>query len=168
MKPERGFRDRSRGRSCPPPAAGRHRPPSTRRRGRWSRARAFWPPRIIDIAAEARWSTASFHNYYDSKEAMVREWAVRFRDEARGTAAGRRRTRPHRTAERCVRGRRRALEHLPPPARRDHQRCLSWRPSATISREYWADICALLIALVTKMVQQAQRQGCCAGAMTRT
>ena len=38
---------------------------------------------ISDIAAEAGRSTASFYNYYDSKEAMVREWAVRFRDEAR-------------------------------------------------------------------------------------
>ena len=37
---------------------------------------------ISDIAAEAGKSTASFYNYYDSKEAMVREWAVRFRDEA--------------------------------------------------------------------------------------
>ena len=38
---------------------------------------------ISDIAAEAGKSTASFYNYYDSKEAMVREWALRFRDEAR-------------------------------------------------------------------------------------
>ena len=37
---------------------------------------------IADIAAEAGRSTASFYNYYDSKEAMVREWALRFRDEA--------------------------------------------------------------------------------------
>ena len=32
---------------------------------------------ISDNAAEAGKSTASFYNYYDSKEAMVREWAVR-------------------------------------------------------------------------------------------
>ena len=36
---------------------------------------------IADIAAEAGRSTASFYNYYDSKEAMVREWALRFRAE---------------------------------------------------------------------------------------
>ncbi|MBX9919756.1 MAG: TetR/AcrR family transcriptional regulator, partial [Mycolicibacterium frederiksbergense] len=41
---------------------------------------------IADIAAEAGRSTASYYNYYDSKEAMVREWAVRFRDEARERA----------------------------------------------------------------------------------
>ena len=37
---------------------------------------------VSDIAAEAGRSTASFYNYYDSKEAMIREWALRFRDEA--------------------------------------------------------------------------------------
>ena len=36
---------------------------------------------IADIAAEAGRSTASFYNYYDSKEEMVREWALRFRDK---------------------------------------------------------------------------------------
>ena len=38
---------------------------------------------IADITGQAGKSTASFYNYYDSKEAMVREWAMRFRDEAR-------------------------------------------------------------------------------------
>ena len=37
---------------------------------------------IGEIAAEAGRSAASFYNYYDSKEAMVRQWALRFRDEA--------------------------------------------------------------------------------------
>ena len=75
---------------------------------------------ISDIAAEAGKSTASFYNYYDSKESMVREWAVRFRDEARD----RRRRRPSRPDQprALIRSRRRALEHLPQPARRDHQR----------------------------------------------
>ena len=41
---------------------------------------------ISDIAAEAGKSTASFYNYYDSKESMVREWALRFLDEARDRA----------------------------------------------------------------------------------
>mgnify|MGYP000479263009 CR=1 FL=1 len=37
---------------------------------------------VSDIATEASRSTASFYNYYDSKEAMVRTWAQRFQDEA--------------------------------------------------------------------------------------
>jgi len=36
---------------------------------------------IADIAAEAGRSAASFYNYYDSKDAMVRQWALRFRYE---------------------------------------------------------------------------------------
>ena len=76
---------------------------------------------ISDIAAEAGKSTASFYNYYDSKEAMVREWAVRFRDEATGTIAGGRGTRLDQLGA-VLQGRGRTLEHLPQPAGRDHQR----------------------------------------------
>jgi len=36
---------------------------------------------IADIATQAGRSTPSFYNYYDSKDMMVREWALRFRDE---------------------------------------------------------------------------------------
>jgi len=116
---------------------------------------------IADIAAEAGRSTASYYNYYDSKEAMVREWAVRFRDEARdrvlaadepgltnadraqAAAAAHWNTYRHRLAEII------AVSQL-----------------AMVSddfAQYWAEICALPIALITKMVQQAQRDGYCAG-----
>lgn len=116
---------------------------------------------IADIATEAGRSTASFYNYYDSKEAMVREWAVRFRDEARdrviaanepdlsnaerahAAAAAHWHTYRHRLAEII------AVSQL-----------------ATVSEDFaqhWAEICALPIALITKMVQQAQRDGYGAG-----
>ena len=76
---------------------------------------------ISDIAAEAGKSTASFYNYYDSKEAMVREWAVRFRDEARERS--RAAAEPGLTNwERSLSGGGGALAHLPQPAGRDHQR----------------------------------------------
>ena len=87
---------------------------------------------IADIAAEAGRSTASFYNYYDSKEAMVRQWALRFRDEARDR---------HRLAE-----------------------IISVSQLAMINddfAQYWRDICALPISLVTTMVKDAQRQGFC-------
>ena len=45
--------------------------------------KGFLATTISDIAAEADKSTASFYNYYDSKESMVREWAQRFLDDAR-------------------------------------------------------------------------------------
>jgi len=114
---------------------------------------------ISDIAAEAGKSTASFYNYYDSKEAMVREWAVRFRDEARERS-------------------RAAAEPGLPNWERSYQAVAAhWhtyrnRLAEIISvsqlamvnddfAEYWNDICSLPIALITRMVQDAQRQGFC-------
>src|ERR1700745_1613601 len=41
---------------------------------------------ISDIAAEAGRSTASFYNYYDSKESMVREWIQRLLAHATDSA----------------------------------------------------------------------------------
>lgn len=116
---------------------------------------------IADIATEAGRSTASYYNYYDSKEAMVREWAIRFRDEAHdrviaanepglsnaerahAAAAAHWHTYRHRLAEII------AVSQL-----------------AMVSEDFaqhWAEICALPIALITKMVQRAQRDGYCAG-----
>ena len=70
-----------------------HRAPLPTDRGRRTRTaidaaartviarKGFLATTIADIASEADRSTASFYNYYDSKEAMIREWALRFRDE---------------------------------------------------------------------------------------
>ena len=115
---------------------------------------------ISDIAAEAGKSTASFYNYYDSKEAMVREWAVRFRDEAR--------ERSRAAAERGLTNWERSYE-----AAAAHWNTYRNRLAEIISvsqlaminddfAEYWADICSLPIGLITQMVKQAQRQGFCA------
>ena len=114
---------------------------------------------ISDIAAEAGKSTASFYNYYDSKEAMVREWAVRFRDEARERVAGGRRTRPDQLGA-LVPGGGRAWNTY----RNRLAEIISVSQLAMISddfAEYWADICSLPIGLITQMVEQAQRQGFC-------
>lgn len=116
---------------------------------------------IADIAAEAGRSTASYYNYYDSKEAMVREWAVRFRDEARQRAMA--------AAEPGLTDAERA--HAAAAAHWNTYRhrlaeIIAVSQLATVSddfAQYWTDICALPIALITKMVQQAQRNGCCAG-----
>ena len=114
---------------------------------------------ISDIAAEAGRSTASFYNYYDSKEAMVREWALRFRDEARerSRAAGK----PGLTNwERSYQA---AAAHWTTYRNRLAE-IISVSQLAMISddfAEYWADICSLPIGLVTQMVKQSQRQGFC-------
>jgi AcrR family transcriptional regulator len=115
---------------------------------------------ISDIAAEAGKSTASFYNYYDSKEAMVREWAVRFRDEAR--------ERSRAAAEPGLTNWERSYEAAAAHWHTYRNRLaeiISVSQLAMISddfAEYWADICSLPIGLTTQMVKQAQRQGFCA------
>ena len=116
---------------------------------------------ISDIAAEAGKSTASFYNYYDSKEAMVREWAVRFRDEAR--------ERSRAAAEPGLTHRQRSYQ-----AAAAHWNTYRHRLAEIISvsqlamisddfAQYWSEICSLPIALITTMVEHAQRQGFCTG-----
>jgi AcrR family transcriptional regulator len=115
---------------------------------------------ISDIAAESGRSTASFYNYYDSKEAMVREWALRFRDEARDRARSAtepelsNRERVHRAAAAHWNTYRHRLAEM-----------ISVSQLAMVNddfAQYWADICELPISLVTTMVKQAQQQGFCA------
>src|SRR6202171_1252329 len=112
---------------------------------------------IADIAAEAGKSTASFYNYYDSKEAMVREWAVRFRDEAKDRARA--------AAKPGLTNRERSYE-----AAAAHWQTYRNRLAEIISvsqlamvnddfAQYWADICSLPISLITATVKQAQREG---------
>jgi len=115
---------------------------------------------ISDIAAEAGKSTASFYNYYDSKEAMVREWAVRFRDEAR--------VRSQAAAEPGLtnweRSYKAAAAHWNTYRNRLAE-IISVSQLAMISDDfagYWAEICSLPIELITHMVKQAQRHGFCA------
>ncbi len=114
---------------------------------------------ISDIAVEAGKSTASFYNYYDSKEAMVREWAVRFRDEARErslAAAKPGLTNWERSYEAAA-----AHWHT---YRNRLAEIISVSQLAMVNddfAEYWNDICSLPIALITDMVKYAQRQGFC-------
>src|SRR6187551_485617 len=105
---------------------------------------------ISDIAAEAGKSTASFYNYYDSKEAMVREWAVRFRDEAR--------VRSQAAAEPGLtnweRSYKAAAAHWNTYRNRLAE-IISVSQLAMISddfAEYWTDICSFPIELITHMV----------------
>ena len=116
---------------------------------------------ISDIAAEAGKSTASFYNYYDSKEAMVREWAVRFRDEARERS--RAAAQPGLTN--WDRSYQAAAAHWTTYQNRLAE-IISVSQLAMINddfAQYWADICSLPIALITQMVKHAQRHGFCSG-----
>lgn len=116
---------------------------------------------VADIASEAGRSTASFYNYYDSKEAMVREWAVRFRDEAR--------TRSLSAARPGLSNRERSYQAAAAHWNTYRNRLaeiIAVSQMAMISddfAEYWNEICSLPIALITSLVKQAQREGFCPG-----
>jgi AcrR family transcriptional regulator len=114
---------------------------------------------ISDIAAEAGKSTASFYNYYDSKESMVREWAVRFRDEARERA--RAAAEPGLTNwERSYQA---AAAHWYTYRNRLAE-IISVSQLAMVSDDfagYWNEICSLPITLITQVIENAQRQGFC-------
>jgi AcrR family transcriptional regulator len=115
---------------------------------------------ISDIAAEAGKSTASFYNYYDSKEAMVREWALRFRDEAR--------ERSRAAAEPGLSNWERSYTAVAAHWHTYRHRLaeiISVSQLAMINEdfaEYWREICSLPTALISQMVKHAQQQGFCA------
>lgn len=116
---------------------------------------------IADIAAEAGRSTASFYNYYDSKDAMVREWALRFRDEVNQRALPVIR---HGQSDR-ERAQQAAAAHWHTYRNRLAE-MISVSQLAMINddfAQYWADICAIPTSFITEMVRRAQAQGYCAG-----
>lgn len=114
---------------------------------------------ISDIAAEAGRSTASFYNYYDSKEAMVREWAQRFRDEARDRALAA--TGPE--LSNWERSHRAAAAHWDTYRHRLAE-VIGISQLAMVNDDFaqcWAEICEVPISLITSMVKHAQHQGFC-------
>jgi AcrR family transcriptional regulator len=116
---------------------------------------------IADIAAEAGRSTASFYNYYDSKEAMVREWALRFRDEANQPALT--------VTRHGLTNRERAQEAVAVHWHTYRNRLaeiISVSQLAMINddfAQYWVDICAIPTSFIAEMVRRAQSDGYCAG-----
>ncbi|MGH3576116.1 MAG: TetR/AcrR family transcriptional regulator [Mycobacterium sp.] len=116
---------------------------------------------IADIAAEAGRSTASFYNYYDSKEAMVREWALRFRDEAsqRALTVIRHGISNHERAHEA------AAAHWYTYRNRLAE-MISVSQLAMVNddfAQYWAEMCAIPISFITETVRRAQADGYCAG-----
>jgi AcrR family transcriptional regulator len=116
---------------------------------------------IADIATEAGRSTASFYNYYDSKEAMVREWGLRFRDEVNQRA--------QLVVQHGLSNRERAHQ-----AAAAHWHTYKHRLAEMISvsqlaminddfAQYWAEICAIRTLFIAEMVRRAQSDGFCAG-----
>ncbi|QLL07975.1 TetR/AcrR family transcriptional regulator [Mycobacterium vicinigordonae] len=116
---------------------------------------------IADIAAEAGRSAASFYNYYDSKEAMVRQWALRFRDEANERAAS---VTQHGLSER-ERAHQAAAAHWHTYRHRLAE-MISVSQLAMVNddfAEHWAEMCSIPTSFIAESVRRAQSQGYCAG-----
>ena len=114
---------------------------------------------VSDIAAEAGKSTASFYNYYDSKEAMVREWALRFQAEVTErakTVTGHglsNRERVHEAAAAHWHTYRSRLAEM-----------ISVSQLAMVTPDFarhWDELCSLPIHFITDMVKRAQADGHC-------
>jgi AcrR family transcriptional regulator len=116
---------------------------------------------IADIAAEAGRSTASFYNYYDSKESMVREWALRFHDEVseRAKPVTQHGLSSRERAQRAAAAHWHTYKHL-------LAEMVSVSQLAMVNDDfarYWAEICAIPTSFITEMVRRAQADGYCAG-----
>jgi AcrR family transcriptional regulator len=114
---------------------------------------------IADIAAEAGRSAASFYNYYDSKEEMVRQWALRFRNEANLRSLA--------VIEHGLSDRERAYElaaSIWDSYRKRFAEMIGVSQLAMINEDFaqhWKEICELPLAFVAENVRRAQAQGYC-------
>jgi AcrR family transcriptional regulator len=114
---------------------------------------------IADIAAEAGRSAASFYNYYDSKEEMVRQWALRFHHEANLRSLA--------VIEHGLSDRERAYElaaAIWDSYRKRFAEMIGVSQLAMINddfAQYWKEICELPLAYVAENVRRAQAQGYC-------
>ncbi|WP_156772223.1 TetR/AcrR family transcriptional regulator [Mycobacterium sp. 1245805.9] len=114
---------------------------------------------IADIAAEAGRSSASFYNYYDSKEAMVHQWALRFRDEITERARS--------VTAHGLSDRERAYEVAAAQwwtYRNRLAEMISVYQLAMVNDDfarYWAEICSIPIAFISESVRRAQAEGYC-------
>lgn len=116
---------------------------------------------IADIAAEAGRSPASFYNYYESKEAMVRAWALRFREEAGARAVT---VTAHGLSNR-ERVRQAAAAHWHTYRARLAE-MIGVSQLAMVNDDfagYWAEMCAAPVDFITEMARRAQSEGYCAG-----
>jgi AcrR family transcriptional regulator len=115
---------------------------------------------IADIASEAGRSTASFYNYYDSKEAMVHEWALRFRDEVseRAKPVTRRGLSTRERAHQAAAAHSHAYKHR-------LAEMISVSQLAMVNDDfarYWSEIYSIPTSFIAEMVRRAQADGYCA------
>lgn len=119
--------------------------------------KGFLATTVADIAAEAGKSAASFYNYYDSKESMVREWVQRFLADAHASVRATDKpglTNRDRSYEAAA-----AFWHT---YRSRLAEIVSVTQLAMVNDDfaaYWTDLSALTISLISATVERAQRDG---------
>jgi AcrR family transcriptional regulator len=121
--------------------------------------KGFLATTIFDIASEAGKSAASFYNYYDSKESMVREWVQRFLADAK--ASVRAADKPDMTNQERSYQAAAAYWHT---YRSRLAEIISVTQLAMVNNDfaaYWTDLSSLPISLISSMVEQAQQDGHC-------
>ena len=121
--------------------------------------KGFLATTVSDIAAEAGKSAASFYNYYDSKESMVREWVQRFLVDAKASVRAAEkpdmtnRERSYQAAATYWHTYRSRLAEI-----------ISVTQLAMVNDDfaaYWTDLTSLPISLISAMIEQAHDDGHC-------
>lgn len=119
--------------------------------------KGFLATTVADIAAEAGKSAASFYNYYDSKESMVREWVQRFLADAHASVRA--------TDKPDLTNRDRSYEAAAAFWHTYRSRLaefVSVTQLAMVNDDfaaYWTDLSALPISLISATVERAQGDG---------
>jgi AcrR family transcriptional regulator len=123
--------------------------------------KGFLKMTVADIVEVAGKSPASFYNYYDSKEALLRDWARQFQKEARrrADAAFDPKLTPR---ERVQAGARAQWETY----RERLAEMVGVFQLAMINDDFakfWDELCEEAVAGISEMVAGAQRRGYCPG-----
>lgn len=116
---------------------------------------------VSDIAAESGRSSASFYNYFDSKEDLVRYWAKGFQDEVRERVA------PAYEHGLTARDRIDRSAHAHWDTYRDRlAEMIAISQLAMVDDDfahYWHDLCGVAIDGIAQTIVRAQSDGYCPG-----
>lgn len=125
--------------------------------------KGFLKTTVADIVGEAGKSPASFYNYYDSKDALLEQWAREFQAEARRrfeVAIGGTHPDPYEQITASVRA------HWETYRERLAEMVGVFQ-LAMINDDFarvWDELCGDLVAIIAHDVRRAQRKGYCPGA----
>jgi AcrR family transcriptional regulator len=124
--------------------------------------KGFLKMRVADILAEAGRSPASFYNYYDSKEALLENWARQFQVDARVRAQANRKLVGREPRQRVEASARAHWETY----RERLAEMVGVFQLAMVNDDFarvWDELCEEAISGITEEVVRAQERGYCPG-----